>query len=77
MSQEQLDNDLLGTNLGGKATESSLILVCRNANHELLAEVLCQLLLQANRRLVINIVTVSEHAQSRTEIIVRESLHAN
>jgi hypothetical protein len=77
MTQEQLDNDLLGTNLGGKATESSLILVCRNANHELLAEVLRQLLLQTKRRLIINIVTVPENTQSRAEVVLREPLHTN
>src|SRR5689334_15955936 len=77
MAQEQFDDNLLQTDLRGKAAEPGLILVGRDTHHELLAEVFCQLLLEAERRLVVNIVTIPEHAQSRAEVILRKSLHPN
>jgi hypothetical protein len=38
MAQKQLDNNLPGTNLRGKATESSFVLVCGDADHEKLTK---------------------------------------
>jgi hypothetical protein len=74
LPQEQLDNDLLGANLSGKATESSLIFVCRNTDRQLLAKILCQLFLEAQRRLMITIVPVPEYAKSCVEIVLRKPL---
>src|SRR5262249_37402784 len=49
----------------------------RDTDHELLAEVFRELLLEAERRLVVNIVTVPEHAKGCVEVVLREPLHPN
>jgi hypothetical protein len=77
MAQKKFDDDLLGTKLCGETAEPNLIFVCRNPNHELLAKILCQFLFQANRRLVINVVPVLEHAQRGAQILLRKSLHSD
>jgi hypothetical protein len=54
MPEEELNGNLLGSNLSGQATQTGFIFVCWHTDHELFTEILGELLFEAKCRLIVD-----------------------
>ena len=77
MTEEELDDDLLGAKLCGQLPQGPLVRVGRNSNSKLLAKLLGQLDFETECRLVVNAGRLVEQAQGFPELFVWETLHSN
>ncbi len=75
MTQEQLDDDLPRPELRGQTPQARLVFIGRRADGQLLAELRSQLLLQPDRRLVVDRAFASEQTHGRAELLLRRPLH--
>ena len=75
--EEELDDNLFCTDLRGQAAQSRFVGVGWHANRELLAKLLGQLALEAQRRLVIDTALARAETQSVAQFVFRQALHAH
>ena len=75
VTEEELDDDLLGAKLRGQLPQGSLVGVGGSADSELLPKLFGQLDSQAVRRLVIDARGPIDETQGIPEVIVRKALH--
>jgi hypothetical protein len=77
MSEKQFNNDLACLELHGQASQAHFIRVCRCSQHQLLAKMLSEFLLETERCLVVDAVVRSKNSQGFSKVILRQALHAN
>ena len=77
MPEKQLHHDLPRPYLPRQPPQARLVLVGRGAERQLLPELLGQLLLQPQRRLVVERRPVGRQAPGRPQLLVRQPLHAD
>ena len=75
--QEQLDGQLPGPDLGRQPAQRGLVLVGGRADHQLPAELLGQLLLEAEGRLVVHRLGIVGQAQRAAQLVLGQPLHAH
>ena len=77
VTQEKLYDQLLCPDLSGEAAQSSFVLVRRYAYGQLLAKLLSQFLLEAERGLIVNLAVTSGKAQRAEKLILGKLRHPN
>jgi hypothetical protein len=77
MPKEEFDHQFPCCDLRCKATQPFLIRVCWNPDCQLIAEILSKLPFPCNSRGLIYLLLASDEAHGRSELILRQLLHAD